>query len=121
MKGSVRKRGKSWQGRVDVGVDPKTGERLIESVTRRTKREVEDEIADRVAKVRRGDYINPSKITFGEWLDKWYTIAIEGTKRPRTSERYRGIIEKHLKPALGGHVLQKLQSIRFGTFGWRLS
>ena len=59
----------------------------------------------------RGEYVDPSKITFEAWLDTWYEIAVEGLKRPRTCERYPGIIDKHLKPALGGHVLQKLQSV----------
>lgn len=113
MRGSIRKRGKIYQGRVDIGLDPKTGERRIAYITRDLKSEVQAEITDVLAKLRGGEFVDAQKTTFAEWLDRWFEAAIQGSKRPRTCERYRGIIDQHLKPALGHVVLQRLQALDF--------
>ena len=80
-------------------------------MTAKTKAAVEARLREILTAVSKGDFVDPKKITFGAWLDKWYATAIEGSKRPRTCERYSGIIEHHLKPALGSVVLQRLQAI----------
>ena len=109
MKGSIKRRGKSWRGRIEVGVDPATGKRRFRSVTKPTKKEVEKELARLLTEIEAGSYINPKKINFGEWLDVWYENTKE-RKRPATQERYQGIIDKHLKPKLGRIKLQRLQA-----------
>ena len=110
-KGSIRKRGSGFQGRVDIGPDPLTGKRRVRYVSLAKKGALQEKIAEILAELGKGEYIDPRKITFGEWLDTWYDTAVEGSKRPRTCERYRGIIDNHLKPALGAIVLQKLQAV----------
>ncbi len=111
MRGSIRRHGKAWQGRVDVGLDPQTSKRKITYVKGNTKKACQEQIAEIVAKVTGGEYVDPSKTTLGEWLDTWFETAIDGVKRPRTAQRYRGIIDRHLKPGLGDVVLQKLQAV----------
>ncbi|NPV44790.1 MAG: site-specific integrase, partial [Firmicutes bacterium] len=56
-----------------------------------------------------GGYIEPSKITFGEWLDKWLVEYKKGQIKPTTYESYEVIINAHIKPALGNIPLAKLQ------------
>ena len=109
MKGSIKRRGNSWRGRIDVGVDPANGKRRFRSVTKRTKNEVEKELARISAGTDAGSYIDPKKTNFGQWLDVWYENTKE-QKRPATQERYQGIIDKHLKPKLGRIKLQRLQA-----------
>ncbi len=111
MRGSIRKRGKNYQGRVDIGPDPKTGKRHIIYITRAKKGEIEAEITDILSKLRGGEFVDSQKTLVGEWLDRWFEAAINGSKRPRTCDRYRGIIDQHLKPALGHIVLQRLQAL----------
>ena len=110
MRGSIRKHGKGWQGRVDIGPDPKTGKRRVRYVNCAKKGEVQAAIAKILTALGEGEYIDASKATLGEWLDRWFETAIEGTKRPRTCERYRLVLDKHLKPELGHIVLQQLQA-----------
>ena len=57
-----------------------------------------------------GAFVEPDKITFGEWLQTWFEIAIKGKKKLRTIETYESVIKKHLAPALGAVPLQKLDS-----------
>lgn len=109
MKGSIKRRGKSWLGRVDVGVDRVTGKRKVRAISRPTKREVEEEIAKTLAAVQRGEHVDPSRLTVGAWLDTWFSTAIEPHKRPRSVETYRSVIHRHLEPALGSVPLQTLQ------------
>ena len=108
---SVKRRKAAWRGRAELGADPVTGKRRILSVTAKTKAAVEARLRELLADADKGDYIDPAKTTFGEWLDKWFTTACEGSKRPRTCERYAGVIKNHLKPALGNVVLQRLQAV----------
>ena len=109
MKGSIKRRGKSWRGRIEVGVDPATGKRRFRSVTKPTKKQVEKELARLLTEIEAGSYIDPKVTSFGEWLDIWFENNKE-QKRPSTQERYQGIIDKHLRPKLGRINLQRLQA-----------
>ncbi len=115
MKGSVKRRGNRWRGRADIGLDPLTGKRKVVSVSGRTKGEVQTEIASITAAVNKDEYVVPKKTRFGDWLDTWYKTAKEN-HRPRTAERYLGIIKNHLKPNLGNITLQKLQAVRIERY-----
>lgn len=52
-------------------------------------------------------YIEPQKITLGQWMDEWLS-DYSADLAPTTKERYRLEIEKHIKPNLGGVKLQAL-------------
>ncbi len=61
----------SWTIRVDVGyrIDPKTGlkKRDQKSFTvRGTKKEAEARLAETLRDTNRGQFVEPSKVTFGE-------------------------------------------------------
>ena len=43
-----------------------------------------------------------SRMTLGEWLDRWLAEYKDGTIRPGTLEGYRNYIENYIKPQLGG-------------------
>jgi len=58
-----------------------------------------------------GQLLEPSKRTFGEWLDHWVETHIKPpVKRLRTYESYESIIRCHIKPGLGKWPLQDLQA-----------
>jgi integrase len=62
-----------------------------------------------------GTYIEPSKLTVGQWLDIW-TAEYLGSVKPRTAETYDYACRVHLKPSLGmlkltalsAHIIQGL-------------
>jgi integrase len=75
-----------------------------------TKRDAERKLTDLLHKLHRGEYVEPSKLTLGEWLSEWLETAIKPpNKRLRSYETYRSVIERHLKPALGHVCLQQLK------------
>lgn len=115
MRGTIIKRYKnSWNIIIDSYiVDPETGNKKRKRnwyTVKGTKREAEAKLAELLNDANKGQLIEPSKITFGEWLDEWVETAIKPPKkRQRTYETYKSVIENHLKPKLGGIRLQQLK------------
>ena len=74
------------------------------------KRDAERKLTELLHNLHRGEYVEPSKMTVGEWLSEWLETAIKPpNKRLRTYETYNSAIERHLKPALGHVRLQQLK------------
>jgi integrase len=75
MRGNITRRGKSsWRVKFDVGTT--TGKREIRYVTvRGSKREAQTKLAELIAAVWKGDYVEPSKTTVAEFVrarvDQW--------------------------------------------------
>ena len=51
-----------------------------------------------------------SRMTLGEWLDRWLTDYKENTVRPGTLAGYRSCIENYIKPQLGGKQVSLVTS-----------
>jgi integrase len=116
MRGSIRKRYKaSWNVILDLGyqITPGTGQqkRVQKWFTvQGTKRDAERKLTELLHNLNRGEYVEPSKLTLGGWLTEWLETAIKPpNKRLRTYETYKGVIERHLMPALGHIRLQQLK------------
>lgn len=117
MKGHVRERGAGhWYAVIDTR-DVKTGarKRKWHSLPGCTgKRQAQVEVARLVSELKGGTYIDPSKLTVGQWIDQWIEAGAPGRrqKKPsqRTLERYGQLLRTHVKPSLGNRLLQKLQA-----------
>lgn len=99
--GSIRHRKDgSWEGRYTLGRDPKTGKQVQKSVYGKTQQEVRRKLAQITADIDNGVFIEPSRITVGEWLDvflKDYNCNV----KEFTQKSYEVYCEQHLKPMLG--------------------
>jgi hypothetical protein len=94
--------------RIDVG-DAATGRRQRRTVgTFRTKKDAERAGAEAVTERDRGTLLTPEKTTVGELLDRWLEIEVPRTVRPENATAYEVVIRRHLKPALGHVLVQKL-------------
>ncbi len=121
MRGHLRKRSKgAWTIVLDVGTDA-DGKRKQRWITvKGSKREAEAKLAKLVKAANEGSFVEPSKITFGDWLETWLAGTSDRV-RPRTHERYRSLVENHLRlghqrPGLGNVLLQKLRSTEIEHF-----
>jgi integrase len=109
MKGHLRERSPGHWAIILDARDPATGKRR-----RRwrsfagSKRQAQIECARLVSQLQGGTYLEPSKLTLAQYLDKWLD-HINPLVTPKTFERYSGIVTNNLKPVLGGIVLTKLQ------------
>jgi integrase len=116
MRGSIRKRYQgSWNIILDIGYqfDPETGKQKRAQkwfTVQGTKRDAEKKLAELLHNLHRSEYVEPSKLTMGEWLHEWLETAIKPpNKRLRTYETYKSVIERHLNLELGHIRLQQLR------------
>lgn len=113
MTGHIRRRGEnSWELKFDAGRDDKTGRRITQYHSfRGTKKEAQYKLAELVASVGKGAYVERSHITVfehvGSRIDQWEAL---GKITPKTAERYRELLDNQMKPHIGGVALQKLKS-----------
>jgi integrase len=68
---------------------------------RRIAREVLNDALGKVARRQHLGVIDDSAISFAEFVDLWWQ-RVASTLRPRTQERWRGIVDQHLKQAFPG-------------------
>lgn len=125
MKGVLRKRYEgSYSIILDFGyhevVDPQTGQPVLDPRTgkpkrqrkqkwvtfRGSRRDAEIKLNELVRDVHRGEFVETTKLTFGQWLAKWLDEEVKHTCRASTYRGYKAIVSKHLMPALGGLRLQ---------------
>ena len=122
MKGHIRERSPGhWAIILDLR-DPATGKRRRKwHKFAGTKRKAQDECARLISELNGGLYIEPAKITVGEFLDCWLE-HIKPLVSPRTHERYGELVMKNLKPLLGALLLTKLRPMQIsGAYAKALS
>ena len=73
--------------------------------------EVEKKLNALRADADRGIVFDADSLKVGEWLDSWLSDCLKplvdaGKMAHSTYVRYRGIVDKHLKPALGHRKLK---------------
>jgi integrase len=124
MRGTIFRRGKAknrWAIVLDRGyiVDPETGKKKRSQTWvsfKGTKKQAEDKCNELVGQVNRNEFVEPSKMTVGQWLDQWLEVKVKPHRRPHTYKSYSTVVERHLKPALGHILLQQLQAIDIERF-----
>jgi integrase len=109
MTGHIRQRSPgSWEIRYTLGTDPATGKRKIATATvRGGKKDAERELRKRLVAVDKGDRVDPTKMTAGEWFDRWLSIT-KPEISPTTFEHYQRFVDGYLKPRFGNVGLAKL-------------
>jgi integrase len=113
MKGHLRERGKgNWYAVLNIH-DPATGKRRRKwhSLDARGKREAQDECARLIAELNGGTYLEPSKTTLAQFLERWLR-HIKTQITPKSHERYSQIVKNQINPALGSVILSKLKPIQ---------
>lgn len=115
MQGHVRKRGKKWCFVLDVGRDPATGKRKQKWFSGyKTKKEAQRAMAEKLAEVNRGDYIEPAQMKFKDLAWLWLDEYVKTKCQPKTYEDYERIIRNHVeKEEIGGKMLDQLKPVLF--------
>jgi len=112
--GSIIKRGKnSYRLKFDIWRDSATGKRRIQYRTfRGTKSDAKLKLAELIASVGAGTYVEPRKTTVGEFVsarvDQWEAA---GDISARTAQRYRELVANQIMPFLGSKTMQKLRAL----------
>lgn len=111
MKGHLRERSPGRWAIILDRHDPITGKRKRKWYSfKGTKREAQVECARIITETAASTYVDPSKLTVLELLNRWLT-HIKPNVSPRTFERYEQIARKNVAPLLGSTTLAKLQPV----------
>ncbi|MBO0767556.1 MAG: site-specific integrase [Solirubrobacterales bacterium] len=114
MRGSTRKRGKTWTAYWDVTeTDPETGEQVRRQRSKggfRTQKLAEAHIGEVLPDVRAGTYVEPTTQTLADFMLNDWLPGIKNTIRPTTQNRYLGIVQRYIKPHPIGRIPLSLVS-----------
>ena len=121
--GSIRKKstvskGKRytyWEARITTGYNAGTGRQIQRSITGKTQKEVREKLQEIAVELNSGTYLEPTKLTVGQWIDTWRTTYLTNVK-PRTLTAYESDIRLHIKPALGAVRLDALTTHEIQRF-----
>jgi len=106
--GMVRKRDDGrWEGRIVVG-HKENGASIFRYVYADTQKELTAKLRQNILAYQGVELTEQSRMTLGEWLDKWLDERMAGTIRSHTLEGYRRDLENHVKPYLGRKGLTKI-------------
>ena len=107
--GTIRQRPDGrWEGRITVGHDGGSGKQIQRSVYGKTQKEVRIRLQEIAVSIDRGDYLEPHKMTVGEWLNQWLENYNDSAKHS-TRISYEQHCRNHIIPALGSVKLTALR------------
>lgn len=110
MRGYIRKRKHVYQICAYIP-DPATGEKKpYWEGGFKDKNEAEKRLNEILVASEQNSFFDPGKMTVKEYLEQWLELKDELT--PSTFKRYKGIIEQHLNPLLGGVQLKHLNPLQ---------
>jgi hypothetical protein len=96
----------------DLGTDPRTGRRVTKYCSfKGTKREAQAELVRLMDTVRRGEHVDPTKLSLAEYLDRWEQGWATLQVGAKTRERYSELLRLHVRPHIGALPLHKLQPV----------
>ena len=109
MTGSIRNRGtRSWEITIDLGRD-EAGKRIRRFVTvKGTKKQAQQRLRELLTELDGGIVPSTGRIMMRDWLPRWMADCVEGYLGQATVDRYGGIVQNHLIPALGHLELKRL-------------
>lgn len=104
----VRRKDGIWMGVITIGRND-DGSLKRKYYYGKTRQEVSEKITQALSKVNTCQFIEPSTLTVGQWLDFWLSEYAEHKIKLSTKISYDAYISKHIKPFLGR---MKLANIR---------
>lgn len=116
MKGTIKKRGNTYTIIIDIGKDLNGKRKQKWYGGYKRKKDAEKDLINLLYQLETNTFVNPEKITLGEYLSRWMVDYVELNLSPKTIEGYRVNIERHIIPVIGNIALQKLQPIHIQQF-----
>lgn len=107
--GSVyqRKSDGMWVCAIDLGTD-ESGKRRRKTVTAKNKPDLIVKRRKLIRDLEDGLVVTHTGMTVEAWLDKWHNDISKRRLKPRVWAGYGSQLERHIKPAIGKHRLDKL-------------
>ncbi len=116
MKGHFKKRGASWYYWVELERGPGGERRQKSRGGFKTRKDAERAFGELRNEVRRGAYVEASKLSLNRYLEEEWLPSIEATVRPTTLRNYRDLYEAYVKPTFGRTLLVNLTPARLNGY-----
>ena len=112
MNGTIRQRSPgSWELQIFLGRDS-NGKRLRRTETVHGKKaDAERRLRELLTNLDHGIASPKKAYKLEEWLRQWMSDVIVPNRRPKTVDRYEGVIRLHLVPHLGNIELSKITPV----------
>ena len=106
--GMVRKREDGrWEGRIVVG-HKQNGEPIFRYVLAKNQKELLDKPHRDLEAFQDVELTEDSRMTLGEWLERWMEDYGAATLRPNTLRSYEQFIRCYIKPYLGDKIVSRV-------------
>ena len=106
--GMVRKQEDGrWEGRIVVG-HKQNGKPIFRYVLAKTQKELLDKLHRDLEAFQDVELTEDSRMTLGEWLDRWMEDYGAATLRPNTLRSYEQFIRCYIKPYLGNKIVSRV-------------
>lgn len=98
-----------WTAQVTTGKNAEGKQKRV-TYYGKTRKEVQDKLDQARGEIRTGSFVEPTKLTLGEWLNRWLYDYMKPSIRPTTWASYETTVRVHIIPTLGHVQLKKLQA-----------
>ena len=114
--GTIRKRSdRRWEARIIVG-HKNDGSPMYKSAFAKTQKSALKQLHQLIDLYRDVDLTEDSRMTLGEWLDKWLDEYMIFTIRESTLDSYRAMVKNQVKPFIGGKQIASLSTADMQKF-----
>ena len=114
--GTIRKRNDGrWEARIIIG-HKNDGSPMYKSAFAKTQKSALKQLHQFIDLYRDIDLTEDSRMTLGEWLDKWLDEYMIFTIRESTLDSYRAIVKNQVKPFIGGKQISSLTTADMQKF-----
>ncbi len=101
-----------WLIRVYLGRDYETNKRKYHNRTiRGPMRKAQAYLTRKLRERDLGRDLEGAKITLNEYLDRWLEAAVKPRVREKTCQDYEGMLQRYIRPNLGGRVLATMRPL----------
>lgn len=116
MRGWIEKRGSSYRVNIELDRAPDGERKYIRKTLKGVKKkEADAELTKMLHELNTGTFIEPTKMTYGEYLDTW--LPIHGKNIAISSlDRYKREIDNRIKPVIGHIPLEKITPLTIQNF-----
>jgi integrase len=114
--GTIRKRSDGrWEARIIVG-HKNDGSPMYKSAFTKTQKSALKQLHQLIDLYRDVDLTEDSRMTLGEWLDKWLDEYMIFTIRESTLDSYRAMVKNQVKPFIGSKQIASLTTADMQKF-----
>lgn len=116
--GWVEERGNGrWRLNVNCGVDESGNRKVVrKTVDAKNKTDAKKQLKLLSAEIEKGQYIEPTKQTFADFIRKWIKDYADKNLSPKTLFRYKEMLESRVIPALGHLKVDQIKPLHLVEF-----